>query len=85
MPAKECLSNRIDELASESEGKQAKPKKIPSSVSFYVGCYQKVWPTFKVGLLTSNDQLRKSLTGVPAAGVLVDSRCGQVDSQDWLS
>lgn len=85
MPAKECLSNRVDDLASESEGKRAKPKKLPSSLSFYVGCHQKVRPTFKVGLLTSNDQSRKSLTGVPATGVLADSRCGQVDSQDWLS
>lgn len=37
MPAKECPSNRVDELASESEGKWAKPKKLSSSMSFYVG------------------------------------------------
>ena len=45
-PVKESLSNRIDELASESEGKQAKSK-FPSSMYFYVG--HKVWLRFRVG------------------------------------
>lgn len=47
---KECLRSRIDELASESKDKQAKKEK-----SFYVGCYLKVWPRFRVSSLTSND------------------------------
>lgn len=35
--AKECLSNRIDDLARENENKQAKSK-CPSSMWLSVGC-----------------------------------------------
>lgn len=49
----------MDELASKSEGKQAKGKKVLSSVSFYVGRLQKVWPRFREGLPTSNDPVKK--------------------------
>lgn len=44
------------------------------------GCKMK---TQKVGLPISNDLIEKNLSQVyPAAWVLVDSRCGQVDNQE---
>lgn len=39
--------------ASESEGKQTENTSF--LLSFYVGCPQKVWPRFRVALLTSVD------------------------------
>ena len=45
----------IDDLSSENEGKQAKNENVPSSMSFYEDCFQKLWPRFKDGLLTSDD------------------------------
>jgi hypothetical protein len=47
-----CCSSRIDELVSKTEG--SRQKAGVSSMSFYLGCYQKVPPTFRVGLLDSN-------------------------------
>jgi hypothetical protein len=49
---KECLSDSLHELASDREGKQAKPR-LPSSVIFDLG-HQKLTPRFRVGLLASN-------------------------------
>lgn len=46
------LSNRLDEHANKGEGMQAKSKNLISFVSFYVGCYQKFWPRFRVSLPT---------------------------------
>ena len=53
---KECLHHRVDELASESEGKQAKSKE---PVFFKVGCHQKAWPRFRMGLSASNNLIKK--------------------------
>jgi hypothetical protein len=55
-----CLNNRTDELARESEGKQAKKQTPPPSMSFYVGCHSRVWPRFRVGLPTSYDPIKKN-------------------------
>ena len=55
-PAKECLSSRIGELASESQGKQAKKQTLPPSLSFPGGCLKKAWPTLEVGLPASTIQ-----------------------------
>lgn len=54
IPAKESLNNRIDELASKNEGKQAKSKTSNFHFLFY-GPIQKIWPRFRVVLLTSKD------------------------------
>lgn len=34
-------------------------QKLSSSMSFYVGCHQKAWPRFRVGLPTSNAPIKK--------------------------
>ena len=39
----ECLSRRTGELSSKNEDMEAKKKKLPFSVFFYVGYHQKVW------------------------------------------
>lgn len=57
---KESNSNRIDAAASKSDSKQAKKKKV-SSLSFYLGCHQKMTPTVKVGLSTSNNLKKKNI------------------------
>lgn len=44
-----------------------KKQKLPFSKSIYVGCHQKVWSRFWVGLLPSQMiQLRKPFTDVPS-------------------
>lgn len=55
---KECHSSGVDEL--ESEGKQAKSESFLLLGPFYVGCHQKEWPRFRVGLPTSNDPIKKN-------------------------
>jgi hypothetical protein len=52
---KKWLRNRTDEL--EGEGKHAKKQTLPSSMPFYVGCYQKVLIRFGVSLLTQVTQI----------------------------
>jgi hypothetical protein len=49
-------SNRVDELATEGEGKQAKATSPPLP---YLGCHPKVWARFRVCLSTSNCNLIK--------------------------
>lgn len=57
---KECINNGIDELISENKGKQGKPTtKVFSSLTFYIGCHQKVYPKFRVGLPNLNDAIYK--------------------------
>lgn len=79
---KGCCSSRIDGLARGSEGKRTKTK-FPFSVSLYLGCHQKVLPTFRVGLTNSNNLVKTNphRRSTQAAWVLADSRCGQVDSK----
>lgn len=51
-----------------------------------VGCQQKVWHRFKVGLLTLSDPIRTKPSQVcSAACVLVHSRCSSVESQECPS
>lgn len=38
------LSHRIEEITSESEGKQAKKQKLLFSMYAHVGHHEKVWP-----------------------------------------
>ena len=80
-----CFSQGIDELDSEREGKQAKNESF-LLCPFYMGCYQKVWPRFRVSVLTLNDSIQKNPAQVClAAWVLVDCRCSShVDNQDYL-
>lgn len=67
-----CFSQGIDELDSEREGKQAKNESF-LLCPFYMGCYQKVWPRFRVSVLTLNDSIQKNPAQVClAAWVLVD-------------
>lgn len=54
-------------------------QKSSSSKSFYVGCHQEVPSHLK----RSNQE--NPTWACPAAGVLTDSRCCQVDDQDWPS
>lgn len=54
VPVKECLSSWIYELTSENGGQRQKRKTSFLHV-FYLGCQEKVWTSFGVGLLTSND------------------------------
>lgn len=59
---KECLSNRIDGLANECEGKQAKLE------SFHVACHF-TWAATRCSgpdFLPPEIWSRKSLTGVPS-------------------
>ena len=56
IPVKESLSSRREKVASEGYGKHTKAS---FSVSFYVGCHQKAWPRFRVGLPTSNGPIKK--------------------------
>jgi hypothetical protein len=51
---KKCCSNKTDELAKESEDNISKGN-LPSSVSFYLGCQQRVLFIFWVGFPASND------------------------------
>lgn len=86
-PVKECFSSRTDKLASKSEGKQSKNQALPSSMSSYMGYYQRVWPRVRMDFLTSNELDLRSvfLTEVflnkknpsqvcPAVWVLINSR-----------
>lgn len=57
-PAKERLSNTIDELASESEGQTGKNKSL-SSGSSHVGGYRKVWPRYRADLPILNGPIKK--------------------------
>jgi hypothetical protein len=51
------------------------------SMSFYVGCHQKVWLRFGVCILPSNDQIKKiTYSNAQLQGVLADSTRGQVDN-----
>lgn len=38
---------------------KGKKQKLPSSMSLYVGCHEKVGPRFSMGLPTSNDLFKK--------------------------
>lgn len=71
------LCGRMDELVCESEGKKAKG---PSSLSFGMGCHQKVLPRERMNLPASSGPVMKipHWEG-PAAWVLVETRCSQVD------
>ena len=84
MPEEECLCSRTGELARESEVEQAKKQKLfllPSS--FYGGFHQKLWPRIRVYLPTSNGPIKnKPSLACPAAWVLGDSRCDQIENQD---
>ena len=84
--AKGGLCSRRDELASESEGKQAKSQMPLSSISFYVGGHQKGWPRFRMTLPRLNEPVREiPHRSAQLLVVLVDSRYSQVDSRDQLS
>lgn len=52
-------------LDRESLGEQGKSKHF--FPTFHTGCHQEVRHRFKVGLPTSNDPIKKSLTGVPSS------------------
>lgn len=57
---KECCINWIDKLTGESEGKQAKAKFL-SSLSFLLGCDQKMSYTIRVDIFTHNKLIKKIL------------------------
>jgi hypothetical protein len=75
---KECHSSGVDEL--ESEGKQAKSESFLLLGPFYVGCHQKEWPRFRVGLPTSNDPIKKNFLHLHPTTCLflVNFRCSQI-------
>lgn len=91
------LRNRIDDHSSENKGKQTKKvKNILSSMSFYEDCFQKLWPRFKDGLLTSSDpdigwvsnnptKKKKQSELCSAAWTLVKAGHSQVDNEDYPS
>lgn len=55
--------------------------RLPSSMSIERRCSQMVWPRLRVGLLTSNDPIKKHGSQVcPAVWILVDSRYRWVDN-----
>lgn len=54
-----CANHEADELASMSKGKQAKSK-VCSKTSFYLRCYWKVPPTYRMGLPISNNEIKKT-------------------------
>lgn len=56
---REWFRNRIGEPDIESEVKAAESKLL-SSMSSYMGCYQKVWSSIRLGLLTLNDLIKKN-------------------------
>lgn len=62
--AKECLSNKLDELASKSEHKRQKAN-FPSSMFFYLGFHKKVWSRFWLGFPASNGMTKKILHKSP--------------------
>ena len=71
-----------NELAREREGKEAQSKGSLFHV-LLCGLPLKTKLSFRVGLPTSSKPMDKNLSLVcPAAWVLVDSRCCQVDTQD---
>lgn len=72
IPAKECLSIRVDELARENEAKQANNKSFFRVL--YLDCQEKRWPRFRMSLLISKDPIKKNPSqAYPTAWVLVDS------------
>ena len=85
--AKECLSSRIDELASKSEGKQVKSK---SSLLPCLLCELSPENEAQIQGISSNNpdlrwifslqmiQARKSFTGMSSSWVWVDSRCSHL-------
>lgn len=56
---KDSVSNNVDELARDSEGKRAAAK-LPSSTSFDLDCHQKGTPGLRVGLRASDTLLRET-------------------------
>jgi hypothetical protein len=52
--------NKIDELARESEGMQAKSKLLSSMSFLYVSCHQRMWPRFQMDFPASNNLIKKS-------------------------
>lgn len=51
-----CANYEADELASLSEGKQAKSK-VCSKTSFYLRCHWRVLPTHRMGFPISNKEI----------------------------
>lgn len=81
---KECLSNRVDELTSESADKQAKSK-VSFSLSCLMGCGQVLLP-FIVGLPASDNGIKKSpRKSVQHLGFQLHLMCSQVDNRDHPS
>lgn len=62
---KECLSSKIDELASECEGKQAESKRVFLSCPFLWGATRRCGPDLQCVFLQQMIQLRETLTIVP--------------------
>lgn len=65
-PVKECLSYRVDGLASKGEGQAGKEQKLPSSVSFMWVAVRRCAQDLGLVFLPQMTQSRKRLTGVPS-------------------
>jgi hypothetical protein len=79
MSAKECGSSRVNEVASQSGGKELRKSLLPPCSLVWAGtsrsCPYLGW-IFLLHIVS-----RKSLSGVyPATWIFIDSRCSQVDS-----
>lgn len=55
-----CEQKKIDDFANKSESKQTKKLKLPSSVSFFLGCHPKEWPRLREILPNSNGPIKKT-------------------------
>lgn len=53
--------------------------------SLYIGCQQKVWPRYKMGLPRSNDPIKKNIQVYQDAWVPDDFICCQVEKQEVQS
>lgn len=58
---------------------------FPSSIPFYLGCPKKLRPIFRVGLPAECNLIKRLSQAFPAASVLLDYKCSQVDNQDQPS
>lgn len=76
LPVKEASAGGEMGLPGRVRASRQKAR-LPSSMSIERRCSQMVWPRLRVGLLTSNDPIKKHGSQVcPAVWILVDSRCG---------
>lgn len=69
----------IDRWTIKSQGKQAESRFLLPCPLIWVS--QKVWLRFGVSLPVLNNMIKRTFADVPAACVLVGSRCSQIDSQ----